>query len=302
MAHVTQLGYLGIGVRDMTAWENYATRILGLQIGERGDDGALFLRMDEYRYRFALHPRGDDDVAYIGWEVADEHALRQVSDQLRAAGTAVTLGTAAEAEARRVVGLIQFADPSGTATEVSYGPMQCFDAPFASPRGLAGFVTGTMGLGHIVLAVDDLEASIDFYRDVLGMRISDFVQIERPPGNKMRMAFFHCNPRHHSLAFMAAKPAKRLNHFMLQAQSLNDVGSTYDLCQAQDIRIARGLGRHTNDHMVSFYMYTPSGFQVEFGWGGREVDDATWQVQQHTSGSIWGHQPVPEPEAVSAGD
>jgi 2,3-dihydroxybiphenyl 1,2-dioxygenase len=158
-----------------------------------------------------------------------------------------------------------------------------------------------MGLGHIVIAVDDLDESIKFYRDVLGMRISDFIQIERPPGNKYRMAFFHCNPRHHSLACIAGKPNQRLNHFMLQAQSINDVGATYDLCQEQGIPIMRSLGRHTNDHMLSFYMQTPSGFQVEFGWGGREVDDATWQVQQHTSGSMWGHKPVPAPEPVGAG-
>ena len=34
------------------------------------------------------------------------------------------------------------------------------------------------------------------------------------------------------------------------------------------------LGRHPNDRMFSFYAKTPSGFQFEFGWGGREVDDA----------------------------
>lgn len=300
MANVTQLGYLGIGVRDIAAWEHFATQTLGLQVGERHDDGTLFLRMDEYRYRFAVHPGGDDDVLYVGWEVSDEHALRSVTDQLRAAGTNVTIASAAEIEARRVVGLVHFADPSGTPTEVFYGPMQSFDTPFVSPRGISGFVTGTMGLGHIVLAVDDLDTSIHFYRDVLGLRISDFIQIERPPGNKFRMAFFHCNPRHHSLAFMAVRSKKRLNHFMLQVQALNDVGSTFDLCQEQGIRIVRGLGRHTNDHMVSFYMNTPSDFQVEFGWGGREVDDATWQVQQHTRGSIWGHRPMPQP--LSVGD
>jgi biphenyl-2,3-diol 1,2-dioxygenase len=50
------------------------------------------------------------------------------------------------------------------------------------------------------------------------------------------------------------------------------------------------LGKHTNDHMVSFYLRTPSGFAVEYGWGAREVDDRTWQVQVHTAGSMWGHQ------------
>src|SRR5579864_7957713 len=68
---------------------------------------------------------------------------------------------------------------------------------------------------------------------------------------------------------------KRLHHFMLQLQSLNDVGTTYDLCQAQEVPIVMKLGKHTNDHMVSFYLRTPSGFNVEYGWGAREVDDST---------------------------
>ncbi len=104
---------------------------------------------------------------------------------------------------------------------------------------------------------------------------------------------FHCNPRHHTLAFYAVpQPPKRLNHFMLQAKTLDDVGATYYLCQDQGVPIARSLGRHTNDHMVSFYLRTPSGFEVEYGWGGRIVDDSTWQVQLHTAGSMWGHRPV----------
>ena len=168
-----------------------------------------------------------------------------------------------------------------------------FNLPFQSPRPISGFEGGTLGLGHMVVVMDDFDRSLHFYRDVLGMRLSDFVQVERPPGHKLRLAFFHCNPRHHTLAFYAApQPPKRLNHFMLQAKTLDDVGATYYLCQDQGVPIARSLGRHTNDHMVSFYLRTPSGFEVEYGWGGRVVDDSTWQVQLHTAGSMWGHRPV----------
>jgi 2,3-dihydroxybiphenyl 1,2-dioxygenase len=292
MVHVTQLGYLGIGVSDVEAWEQFATHILGLQNNGCDADGALFLKMDEYHHRFALHPNGHDDVQYVGWEVADEHALQAMRAQLQAAGVHVTLGTSELATARRVVELITFNDPNGIATEVFYGPLVNFDAPFASPRAISGFETGTQGLGHIVLGVNDVDESLHFYRDVLGMRISDFIQLSGVAGGR-RMAFFHCNPRHHSLAFMAMpSTAKRLRHFMLQVKALDDVGVTHFLCQDQGVPIARGMGRHTNDHMVSFYMQSPSGFEVEYGWGARVVDDNTWQVQQHTRGSIWGHRPL----------
>jgi len=291
MTSVTQLGYLGLSVRDVNEWERFATQVLGLQANGRDADGSLFLRMDEYHHRFIVHPTGKDDLAYIGWEVATEQAMMAMAEQLRQAGVDVRPGTAAEAEARRVAGLISFADPSGIPSEIFYGPLVTFEKPFQPARPISGFKTGSQGLGHFVVAVDDFDRSLAFYRDVLGMRISDFVKFSPAPNVQLNVAFFHCNPRHHTLAFWAMPQApKRLHHFMLQLNSLDDVGSTYYLCQDQQVPITMTLGKHTNDHMVSFYLRTPSGFAVEYGWGAREVDDATWQVQVHTAGSIWGHQ------------
>ena len=302
MERVTQLGYLGIGVSNVDAWKQFAAHTLGLQVHDPDSDGTVFLKMDEYHHRFALRANGHNDIDYVGWEVADEHALSALRGQLEGAGVALQAGSTDLAAQRRVVDLIVFDDPDGVRTEVFYGPLVNYDRPFASPRAISGFETGTQGLGHIVLAVADVERSIHFYRDVLGMRISDFVQTSRlaPAGsNSRRMAFFHCNPRHHSVAFLGASITPRLRHFMLQTQSLDDVGSTYTLCQDQGVPINRTLGRHTNDHMVSFYMESPSGFEVEYGWGARTVDDSTWQVQQHTTGSMWGHR-APTDQLVAA--
>jgi 2,3-dihydroxybiphenyl 1,2-dioxygenase len=291
MTSVAQLGYLGLSVSNVDEWERFAGQILGLQANGRDADGSLFLRMDEYHHRFIVHPTGKDDLAYIGWEVATEEALQALAAQLTAAGVEVQSGTTEEAEARRVAGLIKFHDASGIASEIFYGPLVTFDKPFQSPRPISGFKTEGQGLGHFVLFVDDLDRSLHFYRDVLGMRISDFIWFSPAPNVTLKIAFFHCNPRHHSLAFAAMPQApKRLHHFMLQTNSLDDVGSTYYLCQNEKVPIVMNLGKHTNDHMVSFYLRTPSGFAVEYGWGAREVDDRTWQVQVHTSGSMWGHQ------------
>ena len=204
MTGVTQLGYLGLSVSDMTAWEQFATTVLGLAVNEQAADGSLSLRMDEYHHRFLVHPTGKDDLAYIGWEVADEHALHALAKQLQAADVVVTPGTPEELAVRRVAGLIRFQDPSGIQSEIFYGPLVHFDKPFQSPRPLSGFKTGEQGLGHFVILVDNAEQSINFYRDGLGMRISDYVHITPAPGVTFQATFFHCNPRHHSLAFIEA--------------------------------------------------------------------------------------------------
>ena len=57
-------------------------------------------------------------------------------------------------------------------------------------------------------------------------------------------------------------------HFMFEAKSLDDVGRAYDIVHAEGFPIAMTLGRHTNDNTTSFYLYSPSGWWVEYGCGG----------------------------------
>jgi 2,3-dihydroxybiphenyl 1,2-dioxygenase len=290
MEAVTQLGYLGIGVSDIVAWKDFATAVLGMEIAETDADGSLFLRMDDYHHRFVIHPGGNDDLAYAGWQVKDEAALEEIGERLGEAGIAVAHGTPAETDARRVLGLIKLRDPNGIATELYYGPLINFETPFVSPRAISGFVAGDQGLGHIVVIPKDVDESLRFYRDLLGMRISDVVEAEVAPGVKLRFPFLHCNPRHHSIALIPAPLPRKLQHFMVQLNSVDDVGATYCLCEDRGAQITAGLGRHLNDQMFSFYVKSPSGFDVEYGWGARTVDDTTWQVQKHAGASVWGHR------------
>jgi hypothetical protein len=60
---------------------------------------------------------------------------------------------------------------------------------------------------------------------------------------------------------------------------------------ARGIPLAMGLGRHPNDLMTSFYVRTPSGFEIEYGTGGRVVNDETWVVGEYDVQSLWGHKP-----------
>jgi 3,4-dihydroxy-9,10-secoandrosta-1,3,5(10)-triene-9,17-dione 4,5-dioxygenase len=41
--------------------------------------------------------------------------------------------------------------------------------------------------------------------------------------------------------------------------------------------------------MVSFYVRTPGGFDIEYGTDGRQVDDASWITRETTAVSLWGH-------------
>jgi biphenyl-2,3-diol 1,2-dioxygenase len=213
-----------------------------------------------------------------------------VCESLKAAGFGAVLD-GETAKRRGVTGLATTKDPNGVRVEIYFGALECFESPMVSPAGVSGFLMGDQGLGHIVLYVRDVEATKHFYMDGLGFRLSDMIDMGLGPGAPVELTFLHCNPRHHTLALVPASMPKRLNHFMLQVDRMEDVGLAYDRAERMGVRVAYTLGRHTNDHMFSFYAHTPSGFRVEYGWGGRTIDE-NWVVVRHEAPSIWGHKPV----------
>lgn len=294
-ACVNALGYIGVAADDLARWGSFATDVVGAEVSRRDQDGTLHLRIDDQFHRIIVHPGPSNDLAYTGWEVTGPEDLDAFAARLRSFEIPFERASAAECKARCVGGFLRLHDPSGIATEIYWGPLVDSRTPFKSPRAIGGFDTQGKGLGHVVLLVDDFERTMTFYRDVLGMRISDFIDFNRR-GTMVTAAFLHCNPRHHSLAFIEVKGApKRISHVMLEVLSLDDVGRTYSLCEESDVPVTVTLGKHTNDHMFSFYMMTPSGFALEYGWGGRTIDDETWQVQTHLAASIWGHRHLAPP-------
>lgn len=288
MAGVSQLCYLALSVSDAESWKKLATEILGFQLVEDGDvDGTFYLRMDDYHHRLVVQTDGADDLAAIGWQVRDAPSLWSLAEQLERAGVAVTGGTPEEAHQRRVLELIKCVDPSGVPTEVCYGPLISLPS-FIPSRPIGGFRTGELGIGHLVVYQRDIDQSLAFY-GLLGLRMTDRVHMATPGGYRP-MVFLRCNPRHHSIAFSATPPLpKRIHHFMVEYESIDDVGRAHDLCKRAEVPIAAGLGRHPVDEMFSFFVGNPSGFNIECGWGGRVIDDATWQVRHFTGGG-WGHE------------
>ncbi|HXG36141.1 MAG TPA: VOC family protein [Dehalococcoidia bacterium] len=289
MERVAQLGYIGIGVSNPDAWKKQATEVLGFEVIPGDDKQTFYLRMDEYHHRVEVHNDGKDDLEFIGWEVPDAASLQAIAQQLENGGVQVTYGTREEADERRVRELIKFTDPAGIPSEVFYGrPLN--PQRFLPTRPMSGFRTGDLGMGHMVVYQRSLQDAVRFYCDLLGFCISDFTELPTPMGNRT-MVFLHCNPRHHSIAFMETPPLpKRINHFMIECNSLDDVGTAREICQTGSVPITVELGRHHNDRMFSFYMANPSNWWIEYGWDGRLLDVGRHAVEYYQSPkSIWGH-------------
>ena len=283
---IEALGYIGLEVSDMAAWQRFASDQLGMQWCLR-EDGSVDIRIDASATRVRLHEGPRDDLAYIGWEMSDAAALAALAARLRDAG--ITIETADDDAAdRRVKSLIRFTDPEGTVHEAFFGPLQRTHHPFVSPLG-ATFKTGAQGLGHIVLSCRDKPAMLHFFEQTLGFRLSDEIRTEVVPGRPLEISFLRCNGRHHSLALAPVPIPKKIVHLMIEATTIDAVGRAMSNCLAAGTHLTFTLGRHSNDEMLSFYPLTPSGFDLEYGWGGLEVDDESWHVVTHDVNSAWGH-------------
>jgi 2,3-dihydroxybiphenyl 1,2-dioxygenase len=287
MSSVKQLGYLVFEVSDLAAWEDFGSKVLGLQVVDsRGDDG-FSLRMDGYRQRFFIEQGPADDLAAIGWEVEGPAELEAFARRFRDAGHQVTQGTPDEAARRNVEALIRVNDPAGNPNEIFYGPEKS-EEPFVSEVVHSGFVADEQGFGHVVVAAKDQDEHEAFYAAMFGLKLSDYIRCEYF-GHKIDVTFMHANARHHSLAFGGGQ-LKRIHHFMVQAKSMDEVGMCYDRFLFSGGMVHQTLGRHPNDKMFSFYGYTPSGFHFEFGSGAIEIGEG-WESTTHGKVSEWGHHP-----------
>ncbi len=290
---VRSLGYLRIETTDVSAWRDYGLKVLGMVEGSGTVDGALYLRMDDFPARLVIVPGVHDRLAASGWETANAAQLQDVRDRLDAAGVPYKEGSADELAERRVAELISFEDPSGNTLEAFHG-VALQHRRVVSPYGHT-FVTGEQGLGHVVLSTKDDEAALRFYRDVLGFQLRDSMRVPpqlvgRPAdGAPAWLRFFGCNPRHHSLAFLPMPTPSGIVHLMIEVERADDVGLCLDRALRRKVPMSATLGRHVNDLMLSFYMKTPGGFDVEFGCEGRQVEDDSWIARESTAVSLWGH-------------
>ena len=288
---VRSLGYWGFEVSDRLAWQQLLVDQLGLVRTSDSSDGAHVYRIDRYQSRLRVYEGPADDIAFIGWEVAGPAELDAMAQALGDMGYDPQPGDPTLAKARCVEGLIVLNDPDGVRTEIFWGP-EIAAQPFASPLVPSGFVGAPNGAGHHVLLVRDSEKTMAFYRDMLGLKLSDYIRSVEPDRPQILVTFLHANPRHHSLAFAEVpfKPKRKMQHFALQVASMSDVGLAYDRILAAGTPVAMTLGHHPNCDSFSFYGRTPSGIDFEYSWGTHQIDDAIWVPKTYQQLSDWGHK------------
>ena len=290
MIDISALAYVVAETTDIGHWKDYAEQVLGAMTTPSADEG-LYVKIDERQFRIAVRPGSRNAYVASGWEVRNQAAFDAALRALEAADVEFERGDAALCKLRCVQQLATLCDPSGNRHELVWGYQSDF-LRFASPVGVARFVTGDIGMGHTVLPAPAFDATVAFFRNVLGFGLSDIFNF-RPGGPDepaVPIHFFHCaNARHHSLALAGFAAESGCVHVMLEVENMPEVGRALDRMHAHGVTQTATLGQHTNDRMTSFYMRTPSNFDIEYGYGGAVVDWQQHVAHEFTRVSLWGH-------------
>jgi catechol 2,3-dioxygenase len=132
------------------------------------------------------------------------------------------------------------------------------------PQGLPFRITR---IGHVVLNVTDLERSVKFYTEVLGLRISDVYGEDMMPGG---MVFMRCNTDHHGIALVggAAQPSRsaELNHLAFEVGTLDEVILARNRLRAMGTAIDFE-GRRRAGVQIAIEFRDPDGHRLEIYWG-----------------------------------
>jgi len=103
-------------------------------------------------------------------------------------------------------------------------------------------------LGHVVLGTTRFRAALDWYAEMLGLIVSDFLYLDGQRDRGPAMAFIRCDlgsvpADHHTLA-MALQPHTSYLHSAYQLTDLDEVAASGEYLRERGYRHAWGLGRH----------------------------------------------------------
>jgi catechol 2,3-dioxygenase-like lactoylglutathione lyase family enzyme len=121
-------------------------------------------------------------------------------------------------------------------------------------------------LGHVVLNVTDLEASVRFYTDVLGLSVSDRYPDSMVPGG---MVFMRCNTDHHGVALVGGAgklERSSLNHFAFEVGTPDEVFRARAWLRKHGVPIVFE-GRRRAGCQLAVEFRDPDGNNLEVYWG-----------------------------------
>ena len=289
MSRVTDIRYVGYAMPDLEAERAFYADVWGLE-PVSSNDGMTYFKAQGHGEHHVVRLRQDEvahvDVIALSTESrADVDALH---DRVAAAGCKVIFAPRDLASPGGGYGF-RFFSPDGLPFEVSS------DVAEGSKREMVRWDAVPQKISHIVLHSPDHKAAVQFFIDVLGFRLSDWL------GDFM--AFLRCNEAHHRIAFLPGPPC--LNHVAYDVLTVDDMMRGINRLRKKGTNILWGPGRHTAGNNTFSYFTTPNGFAEEYTSELEDVDFHAHEAQVHVPGpqimdqwgvGVGGPQTMPHPK------
>ena len=286
------MGYAVIESNHLDKWCSLLRDGLGLHLGHF-DNQTLAFRMDSHERRIIVQRGSEEDLVAVGWHLRDQSTLDEVLARLQRAGIEVSLSDPESAAQRGVKQFWRVIGPKRLAVELFWEPLVTDESLWMLN---SGFVTGEAGMGHLAITSRKPLQMRRFWEEIFDARASDHI-VEQIAGLTLDINFFRVNERHHSIAIACLRgvpmdPIRtRVQHMNLLTTSRVDLTDAFVRCRKLGFEMAHEIGEHPNDREQSFYVMTPSGFELELGWNALVVDEAHWQTTSYQGISLWGHRP-----------
>jgi catechol 2,3-dioxygenase-like lactoylglutathione lyase family enzyme len=285
-----RIGHATFETPDLEKAITYHTQVNGLALAAREKDRA-FLATKIGQLVVQLDQGDEARCIKLSFEVAPNSDFNALSRELGKEGIK------SEQRSDSVPGMsrvLAFEDNKGTSIEL-------FSDWNYLGKHEQVFGAGPLKLGHVAFAVQDPQATADFYQRVMGFRVSDWI------GDFF--VFMRCNTDHHTVNFIRGKTTK-MHHIAFELKDIAHLQNSCELLGQKKIPIIWGPLRHGpghnvatyhrdhDDHVIEFFCELDQMFDEELGY----FEPRPWHHDQpqrpkvwtpgHTT--VWGPAPMPD--------
>jgi len=291
MLRVKKIAHATYETPDLDQQIEYYTDILGLTLVAKEKDVA-YLASTLDHHSVELRRGEHSQCTRLGFQVGLDDDLNAFEKQTAAHG----IKTQRKKDpAPSIADMVSFDDPKGTAMEVFKR------GEFAQQKyPTKGIVPHK--LGHVAFFVKDVKKLTDFYCDVLGFRVSDWM------GDFF--SFLRCGVDHHTINLMQT-PEDRHFHTAFELRDWGHMLTACDHLSLHCYKLLWGPGRHGIGHNILSYHRAPNGLITELftqldqmneemgyfeprPWHRDRPQRPKVWAKDHTASNYWGIMPSDE--------
>ena len=285
-----RIGHATFETRDIGRQIAYWTEVNGLILAERERNRA-FLATKTGQLVVQLEQTDSVACTRLSFEVAPHSDFNELAKNLAADGIKSELRNDSVPGMGKV---LTFKDNKGTAIDLF--SEWSYLGHHHQPIGI-----GPLKLGHIAFHCPDVAAVAKFYENVLGFRVSDWIEDW--------FVFMRCNTDHHTVNFIIGDQPE-IHHIAFELKDMSHLQNACEMFAVKKIPLLWGPVRHGPGHNVATYHRNPDEVTIEMFIELDQMKDEelgyfdpkpwhrdtpqrpkTWK---RTESTIWGLPPVPD--------